>query len=136
VSLPPGSTNRRRYTRTRATSLSFSWRGRLLWSAPPLAFLLWLASGPLGEFNPLAWLMGLPMLYLTIRWLRHVWTRIPLPPILPEVAVAANDHDVLVGSDRVGAACHDGSVMIIARGDTAPGVRTPAVGDVPGRTGT
>jgi hypothetical protein len=90
VSPPLGSVNRRRYTRTRATSLSFSWRGRLLWSAPPVLFLLWLASGPLGAFNPLAWLMGLPMLYLTIWWLRHVWSRIALRVMPPDPFASAD----------------------------------------------
>ena len=75
----PHPSNRRRYTRTRATSLSFSWRGRLAWSAPPVLLLLWLMSGPLGGLNPLAWFMSAVMLGFTIWWLRQVWTRTALP---------------------------------------------------------
>jgi hypothetical protein len=81
---PPHPSNRRRYTRTRATSLSFSWRGRLAWSAPPILFLLWLMSGPLGEFNPLAWFMGAVMVGFTIWWLRQVWTRTALAATPPD----------------------------------------------------
>jgi hypothetical protein len=79
-----GPSNRRAYTRTRATSLSFSWRGRLAWSAPPILFLLWLVSGPLGELNPLAWFMGAVMVGFTIWWLRQVWTRTALAAAPPD----------------------------------------------------
>jgi hypothetical protein len=82
-----GPSNRRSYTRTQATSLSFSWRGRLLWSAPPVLFLAWLVSGPLGAMNPLAWFMGAVMAFSTVWWLRQVWTRTPLPVVLPNVNV-------------------------------------------------
>jgi hypothetical protein len=129
-----GPSNRRSYTRTRATSLSFSWRGRLAWSAPPILFLLWLMSGPLGAFNPLAWFMGAVMTGFTIWWLRQVWTRTPLPPVLPDISVPTDDHDDLVGSDRVAPVWHDESVMIIATGDA--GSATAAAADVPGPTGT
>jgi hypothetical protein len=78
-----GPSNRRSYTRTRATSLSFSWRGRLAWSAPPILFLLWLVSGPFGMFDPLAWFIGTVMLGFTIWWLRQVWTRTALPMAAP-----------------------------------------------------
>jgi hypothetical protein len=128
---PPHPSNRRRYTRTRATSLSFSWRGRLGWSAPPILFLLWLMSGPLGAFSPLAWFIGAVTTGFTIWWLRQVWTPIPLPSAPPQISAPTNDHDVVVGSDRVVTACHDESVMIIARGEggsvtaTAAGVPAP-----------
>jgi hypothetical protein len=81
---PPHLSNRRRYTRTRATSLSFSWRGRLVWSAPPVLFLLWLMSGALSGLTPLAWFMGVIMVFVTIWWLRQVWTRIALPLARPD----------------------------------------------------
>jgi hypothetical protein len=112
-----GPSNRRSYTRTRATSLSFSWRGRVAWSAPPILFLLWLMSGPLGGLNPLAWFMGAVVTGFTIWWLRQVWTQTPLPRVLPQITAPTNDHDVVVGSGRVVAACHDESVMIVARGE-------------------
>jgi hypothetical protein len=80
AALPPGAYGRRRaYTRTQATSLSFSWRGKLLWSAPPILYLAWLASGALGVLNPLAWFLGIITVPYIIWWLRHVWTRTPLP---------------------------------------------------------
>jgi hypothetical protein len=112
-----GPSNRRSYTRTQATSLSFSWRGRVAWSTPPVLFLAWLVTGPFGMFDPLAWFMGAVMTGFTVWWLRQVWTRTPLPPVLPEISATANDHDALVGSDRVEPACHDENVMIIAKGE-------------------
>jgi hypothetical protein len=127
-----GPSNRRSYTRTRATSLSFSWRGRLAWSAPPILFLLWLMSGPLGALNPVAWFMGAVMLFFTIWWLRQVWTRTPLPPVLPDIRVPTDDHDDLVGSGRVAPVWYDESV--IATGDG--GAATAGAADVPGPTGT
>jgi Na+/melibiose symporter-like transporter len=78
-----GPSNRRSYTRTQATSLSFSWRGRLAWSAPPILFLLWLMSGSLSGFGPLVWFIGVVMVGFTIWWLRQVWTRIALPAAAP-----------------------------------------------------
>jgi hypothetical protein len=80
----PPQPNRRRYTRTQATSLSFSWRGRLIWSAPPILFLLWLMSGALGGFGPLAWFIGAVMVGFTIWWLRQVWTRTALAATPPD----------------------------------------------------
>jgi hypothetical protein len=79
LALPPGAYDRhRRYSRTRATAVSFSWRAKILWSLPPIIFLAWLASGVLGELDPLAWFLGIIMVPSTIWWLRHVWTRTPL----------------------------------------------------------
>jgi hypothetical protein len=80
----PHPSSRRRYTRTQATSLSFSWRGRLIWSAPPILFLLWLMSGPFGMFTPLAWFIGAVMVGFTIWWLRQVWTRTAMAPDPPD----------------------------------------------------
>jgi hypothetical protein len=81
---PPHASNRRRYTRTQATALSFSWRGRLAWSTPPVLLLLWLLSGPLGGLNPLAWFMAAVMVGFTTWWLRQVWTRTALPAVAPD----------------------------------------------------
>jgi hypothetical protein len=89
--LPPGAYDaRRRYTRVRSTSITFSWRGRLLWSLPPVLFLCWLATGALGILNPLGWFLGIITIPYTIWWLRAVWARSPLggtadvaPVVLP-----------------------------------------------------
>jgi hypothetical protein len=59
--------------------VSFSWRGKLLWSAPPILFVIWLASDTLGGLTPLAWFLGIITVPYIVWWLRHVWTRAPLP---------------------------------------------------------
>jgi hypothetical protein len=79
VALPPGAYARqRRYSRTKATSVSFSWRAKILWSLPPVLFVYWLSTGVLGVLNPLAWFLGIITFPYLLWWFRHVWTRAPL----------------------------------------------------------
>lgn len=71
--------SRRTYTRTKATSVSFSWWIKLAWSAPPILFVVWLARGGLSSlFSPLAWFLGVLTIPYVIWWLRQVWIRTPV----------------------------------------------------------
>jgi hypothetical protein len=50
----------------------------VLWSAPPVLFVAWLASGTF-LYNPMAWFLGIITVPYAVWWLRQVWTRVALP---------------------------------------------------------
>jgi hypothetical protein len=72
--------NRWTYTRTAATSVSFSWRVRLAWSSLPTLPLAFLLTGGNALPRPLLVFVGALTLLCCAWWWPQVWTRTAVPP--------------------------------------------------------
>jgi hypothetical protein len=95
VVVPVPVARRVAFTRTRGTSVTFSWRIRLALSALPALPLIVFMWGGLG-MGPLTWMFGLMTMVAMALWLPHVWTNAPLP-------VAASDRqDAALSADQRG----------------------------------
>jgi hypothetical protein len=70
------------FTRSRGTSVTFSWRLRVFLSALPAVPLIVFMWGGLG-YGPLTWLFGAITAIAIVLWLPHVWTSAPVASLPP-----------------------------------------------------